>query len=134
MAAWTELSVSDTSILTTPGLGAVYHPPSKSILIGGPTAGGYPLASGKGFPHIMKLTVPTNGDGTFNNIPTWVVTPVPPAGGVSPSTNFPIRADNFGCYSRFNIINDMGNGQSLLVYVPEHNGPTYLYKLPAAGV
>ena len=43
-------------------------------------------------------------------------------------------ANELHANSKFNIIQDMGNGQAALVVCMDTGGPTYVYKLPANGV
>jgi hypothetical protein len=60
-------------------------------------------------------------DGRYDAAATWQV-----------STG--LGSDQNGAWSKFNIISDMGNGQSALVVCMEVDQPTYVYKLPRAGV
>jgi hypothetical protein len=95
--------------------GAVYHQPSRAILCWS----GY----GTG---LRKLAIPSDPkNGTY----TWST--VSPAAGNSVT---PSAAQPNGTYGRFNIVENMGNGQSALCIVNDTTGPTYVYKLPANGV
>lgn len=102
---------------TFPGdsYGCVYHAASRALLLW--------HANGSS---IIKIAIPANpltGTYTISTItaaPSNIVTPT----GAQPN----------GTYSRFNIIEDMGNGQSALVVVNSTTGATFVYKLPAAGV
>lgn len=118
-AAWSVKTVSNLAALTTAGLGAVYHAPSRSILLGDPRS----LTAGQ----IVKLQVPVNGDGTFNSSGVWAVSTITPALG---SAAISVNGGNAGTWSKFNMIADMGNGQSCLVVCVETGSPTYAYKLP----
>jgi hypothetical protein len=125
-SAWVGVvSTSNTSALSAVGLGAVYHAPSRSILLGDPSQ----LGSS-----ILKLRVPTNGDGTFAG-GTWQVSTITAAGGgANPGTGFGDGGTGWRAYSKFNIINDMGNGQSALVCCGGVTLPTYVYKLPTTEI
>lgn len=96
------------------GAGAVYHAPSRAILVWNDYGAG-----------IRKLTVPSNPFGG-----TYVWSNIAPAAGnsVTPAPNPRYPSRNF---SKFNIIEDMGNGRSALCLVTHTTGPTYVYKLPA---
>jgi hypothetical protein len=70
---------------------------------------------------IVKISVPNDlWNGTYT-VSTVAAAP----GGVTPSAGPPA-----GTFSRFNIVEDMGNGQSALVLVNSVTGPVYVYKLP----
>lgn len=124
-AAWSVKPVSDLAAISVNGLGAVYHAASTGILLGDPKS----LQGGQ----ILKLRVPTNADGTFNPSATWQVSTVAPASGSANPTAGTSTANN-GAWSKFNIIEDMGNGQSALVVCMEVDRATYVYKLPVRGV
>jgi len=123
-SAWSIRPVSDLSAINGRGLGAVYHGPSTAILLGD-------LKSyGRTF---LKLRVPTLVDGRYDAAATWQVSTVTPAtDSADPTTG--LGSDQNGAWSKFNIISDMGNGQSALVVCMEVDQPTYVYKLPRAGV
>lgn len=124
-SAWSVQPVSNLAAVSVPGLGAVYHPASTAILLSDPKS----LQGGQ----ILKLRVPTNSDGTFNPSATWQVSTVAPASGSANPTAGTSTANN-GAWSKFNIVKDMGNGQSALVVCMEVDRPTYVYKLPVRGV
>lgn len=92
------------------GVGAVYHQPSRAIL----------CWDGYGA-QVRKLAIPNPVTGS------WAWSAVQPSGSnaVTPSGS---QAN--GTYGRFNIIEDMGNGQSALCIVNSVTGPTYVYKVP----
>jgi hypothetical protein len=100
--------------------GAVYHRPSSSIFMyshSNQTAG-----------EIRKLKIPRNLDGSYNPTGTWQWSVVSKAGGSAPTTQY---GDTQGTYSKFNIIENMGNGQACLVLtLGTGAGYTYVYKLP----
>lgn len=96
------------------GVGAVYHQRSRAIFCWDGYGG-----------NIRKLSIPSNPlTGTY----TW--SQVTPASGnpVSPSA-----PSDTGTYSKFNLIEDMGNGQSALVVINKTDEPVYVFKLPVAG-
>jgi hypothetical protein len=132
-SAWSVVNVSDSTVLTdTTGCGAVFHAPSKSILLGNPI-GNYGSLGGD----VLAIRVPTNADGGYSG-GTWNVSRVSPAAssanpasgirGIAPS------CEQNGAWSKFNLIEDMGNGQGALVVCLAVDKPTYVYKLPMQGV
>jgi hypothetical protein len=64
------------------------------------------------------------------NPSTWVWTAITPSGGATPT----VPAQYRGTYGKFNIIQDMGNGEACLVCVTDVTGPTYVMRVPAAGI
>lgn len=98
-----------------PRYGAVYHALSRSILVYDPSFG----LGGS----IRRLIVPADPiKGSY----AWeTIAPGPGSAKISYPDNWR------GAYSKFNIVEDMGNGQSALVLVTEIQGPVYVYKLPA---
>jgi hypothetical protein len=114
---WTQVGADDYVAPTAPGdynrmgYGAVYHQPSRSILVYDPILGGT----------VRKLkipAVPRSGTWTWSDVAH---------NGAAPS--IPIATN--GAFSKFNIVNDMGNGQACLVVCTQEGGPSYVYKLPA---
>lgn len=96
-------------------VGAVYHAPSRAVLCWDSSYG----------TSIRKLKIPTNPlTGTY----TWSTVTAAGGGATPPGT---LDGDFQGVYSKFNIIEDMGNGQGCLVAVCRVTGSTYAYKLPA---
>ena len=120
-AAWTYYVPTSSTVHSAGNVGAVYHAPSKSILLGNPSSLGG---------NILKVRVPTNGDGTYAG-GTWQVSTIT-LGGSNPATG--LGGDNQGAYSKFNIINDMGNGQAALVVCMETNQAVYACKLPTTEI
>ena len=127
-SAWSRVPVNNPAVIRG-GLGAAYHKPSRSILL-------YD-ASDMRDATLYKLRVPTNSDGTYSG-GTWQVSTVTPGSGSSnPSTGVPTSGGNASgqyTWSKFNIVEDMGNGQSALVVCMDTNLPVYVYKLPVLGV
>lgn len=121
---WTTITnVSGTGFFAQ-GAGAVYIAANHSIAIGDPrTTGG----------SIYKLVIPTTSGGAYNSSGTWAWGLVTPSGGPSLAT-FASSSSNNSASSKFNIVEDMGNGQAAIVMVTKIAGPTYVYKIPAAGL
>jgi hypothetical protein len=93
------------------GTYGVYHPATKAV-----------YAWDSDGASVYKLSLPADGDwasGTFS----WSVIPAASASAVPPSVSN-------GPYSKFNIVNDMGNGQAALVMLPSQTQSVYVYKLP----
>lgn len=108
-----------TSTANKMGYGAVYHPKSRAILV---FAGNHPTTGGLGTT-IRKLPIPADpigGDYTWQEVV---------GNGVAPA----VTANTQGTYSRFNIVQDMGTGESCLVLAGS-SAATYVYKVPRAGV
>jgi hypothetical protein len=123
--AWAIRPVSDLGAISTSGRGAVYDGRSRAVLIGDPVS----LPGGR----LLKLSVPVRSDGTYDASATWPVSTIAPAAGsLDPSSG--VVTGNNGAWSKFNLIQDMGNGQSALVVCMEVDKPTFVYKLPSAGV
>jgi hypothetical protein len=114
--SWPQVTSDDYVAPTAPGdynrmaYGAVYHQPSRSILVYDAVLGGT----------VHKLKIPaTPRSGTW----TWSAVA---HNGAAPS--IPLVTN--GVFSKFNIVNDMGNGQACLVVCTQEAGPSYVYKLP----
>jgi len=103
----------DTGTANDIGAGVVYHQPSRAILLWNENGSS-----------LRKLSIPSNPLGSGYSWST-----VNAAGGNSVTPSVP-DSDYRGTYSKFNIIEDMGNGQSALVLVTSTKGPVYVYKLP----
>jgi hypothetical protein len=97
------------------GAGCVYHQPSRALICWNNSGA-----------TIKVIRIPAN---PYSG--AWIVEDVPAAGG---NTVVPSAAPGNGTYSRFNIIEDMGDGQSALTIVNSTRGPVYVYKLPRAGI
>jgi hypothetical protein len=94
------------------GVGAVWHPASRSILCWN--------SYGQSF---RKLLIPAN---PFTGTYTWSQVT---GGGLTPASA-PVQ----GTYSKWQIIEDMGNGESALAVLPATNGPVYVYRFPTGGI
>jgi len=121
---WTDPSNTSSppadSVRHAPGHGAVYHAASRSILVYSPRAR-IVDASHQGLGSTLRrLRLPAN---PLRDSYTWE--DVAAASG----SEAPAYSPN-GCYSKFNIVHDMGNGQACLVLAADSNA-AYVYKLPA---
>jgi hypothetical protein len=115
-SGWTQcpLATSGTAMPLSGGWG-VYHAASRAFICWNNSGA-----------NLYKLSVPANpAAGTY----TWQGIVTPNSGGVTPSSG-----SAQGTFGKFNIINDMGNGQSALVLTNRNTDPTYVYKIPASGV
>lgn len=91
-------------------LGAAYHKSSKSILVGGKEIGN----------NIRRLNIV--GNNPLTAAYTWTNLPLT---GSTPKAS-PQYA---GTFSKFQMIEDMGNGQSAVVMATNVDGPTYVAKI-----
>jgi hypothetical protein len=96
----------------TSGVGAAYHRQSRSILVGGYEFGA----------NIRQLSI--SGTNPLTSTYTWSNLPLDASNSVTP------QAGMNGTLSKFQMINDMGNGQSAICFVTSSSGPTYVYKVP----
>ncbi len=103
------------------GWGCVYHRPSSSLLFynsnNSACTGGV----------IIKVKIPRNANGSKAS-GSWASSAISPAGGtISPEGSL-----SGGTYGKFGLIDNMNNGQGLLVCcLGVAAGFTYVYKLPA---
>lgn len=119
-AGWITQTPSGTGMYGD-GSGAVYHPASQALLVGGI------LSDARSTATVYKLEVPDNPFG-----PGYVWrTIVNSAGGVTPSVPGSEVSQYRGTFGKFRIIDDMGGGQSALVMHTSTEGPLFVYKLPA---
>lgn len=116
-AGWTQKTPTGSPTGFIENSGAVFHAPSNAILVYDHTYG----------TSIRKLSVPDNP--VTGNYSWSTITAL---GGATPPGS--VSGDFNGVYSKFNLIEDMGNGQSALVVVCSTTGSTYVYKLPRGGV
>jgi hypothetical protein len=96
---------------------AVYQQVNHSILIGEPVDQGLVL---------HKIAIPMSG-GNYQKGGVWTCSTVNLGG--TPYTFAPTDK----AYTKFNVIPDMGDGRSALIYVGDIGKPTYVAKLPSAG-
>lgn len=86
---------------------------------------------------IYKLQIPTKldtyGRVIFDPNATWTWSILSGAAGTPPTGAAAFGGGNT-FPSRCKIVEDMGNGQSALVMTGNYNTPTYVYKIPAAGL
>lgn len=119
--------------------------PSGSGYYGGGVSGPFP---GAGYvaanhmiavgdpPHIgnqiYKLQIPTkvtsSGSTVYDSSGAWVWTSSTPGGA---TVTYP---DDTKPFTRFNIIENMGDNTAALIYVGGVSAPTYVYKVPATGL
>lgn len=102
----------------TGGAGGVYVQANHTIGVADPMHG-----TGNA---IHRLQIPVSG-GTYNPSGQWTWTTLRPS-GLAPS------GSGAGTYTKWNIVEDMGNGQSAIVVCTEIDNPTYVYKLPKNGL
>jgi hypothetical protein len=108
----------------TPGAGGAYVPANRSIGIGNPRDTDNT---------IYKLQIPTkivSGQVQYDPAGQWAWTTLA-AGGAG--VTVPSEGNN-DTYSKWNIVEDMGNGQSAIVVLTAIDGPTYVYKVPKSGL
>jgi hypothetical protein len=119
-AGWTTPSVSGTGLFSSGGCGAVYDEANHCVYVGDPANIGN---------NVRKLVLPKSGS-SYN------------PGGSHVWSNINVPGDtitisgggNQGVYSKFNKVDDMGNGQGLLIFCGAYAGPTYVCKLPTGGL
>jgi hypothetical protein len=109
------VQINFTGSMPTDGAGCVYHQPSRAFL----------FWHGDGA-NIVKLSIPTNPVSG-----TWAFSTVAPAGS---NSVVPPSVSGSQPYGRFNIVQDMGNGQSCIVLATTISGGTHVYKLPAGAL
>lgn len=107
--------VAYTGTFPVLGSGCVYHKASRALLLWHDSGAS-----------IQKVSIPEN---VWTG--TWTVSTVAAAPG---NSVIPTRAPVQGTFSRFNIIEDMGNGQSALCLVNGTRESVFVYKLPVSGV
>jgi hypothetical protein len=116
-------NVTGTGFFTQGGGGA-YIPANKTIAVGN--------AQGAGTA-IRKLKIPTKisgGQTVYDPNGQWQWNSISASSAVTMS----IPAGNSDSYTKWNVIEDMGNGQSAIVVATDINGPVYVYKVPLAGL
>jgi hypothetical protein len=112
-------TISDAIVSGSPSgaveyCGAHYHQPSRAVLV-------YNTDFGT---TIRKLKIPANPiTGTY----VWSAVTAATGGASPPGT---LDANFRGVWNKFQLIEDMGNGQGALVTVHRVTGATYVYKLP----
>ncbi len=114
-AGFTQKTTTGSPTGFQAGLGAVYHKPSRAILVGGKELGR----------NIRKLQI--TGTNPLTATYAWSNVAL---GGVTPASESQFN----GTYSKWQMVEDMGNGQSGIVMATQVGGPTYFVKLPSSGV
>jgi hypothetical protein len=112
-AGWTARPFTGTQAMRDDGTHAVYHAGTKAFYTWDSIGSS-----------VWKCSVPADGD-FLNGDFVWS-TVTAGAGSASPPS-----VGN-GPFSKFNIVDDMGNGQAALVLLTQQALPTYIYKLPVA--
>ena len=126
-SAPTNISGTGYFLTTNPATGhdgAVYVQANHSIAVGHPNAGWL----GK---TIYKLAIPMLG-GNYNPTGQWTWTQITPSTGADPASTPAWKAHEVN--SAFNIVENMGDGRSAFVFVAHTQAPTYVYKVPLAGL
>ncbi len=123
-AAWTQITSPTGAGHYGEGSGGVYVEANHSIGIGNPKTMGA---------RIYKLQIPThvvNGQTKYDPAGQWAWTSFVPS-GATPTMG---AAGNSNAYTKWNIIEDMGNGQSAIVVLPTIDDPVFVYKIPRSGL
>jgi len=122
--SWKEISNVSGAGYFGQGSGGVYIAANRTIAIG------HPKAIGR---TIQTLRIPTkvvNGQTVYDSAGQWVWGTRNPGG---PTFSMPSGGNN-DSYSKWNIVQDMGNGQSAIVVLTDIHTATYVYKVPRAGI
>jgi hypothetical protein len=127
-AAWRTISVPGlASADKVKDWGAVYHKASRSIILGRYSSTySKEAVAAEELPNFVTIRIATDGQGAYAGN-TWKKSVVMNKSTPSP---LPESTPNNGAYSKFNIVNDMGDGHAALVCVADIDQPTYVYKLP----
>ena len=81
--------------------------------------------------NLRRLKPPLNPNGSYNASGTWVCDEVAIAGLLPDIVTALGTPSVSGCsFTRFNIFNDMGNGQAMLVSQGDYATPSYVCRLP----
>jgi hypothetical protein len=122
---WEAVSNVSGSAFFEGGAGAVYVKANASLAIANPKS------TGSSF---YKLKIPTKlvgGQVQYDPSGTWAWSLREP-GGVP--VTVPANGGNNHVYSKWNIVEDMGNGQSAIVVQTDIGLPLYVYKIQASGL
>lgn len=113
-AGWRQRGTTGAPNAFDYGAGAAYHQPSRAILCWQDTYGA----------SIRKLSVPSD---PLNGVYTWSTITPAVNNAVTPAANprYPGRT-----FSKFQMIEDMGNGQAALCTVNDTLGAAFVFKLP----
>ncbi len=114
-SSWTLKTTSGSPTGFISAANAVYHKPSNSILVWGEECGAT----------LYKLAI--TGSNPLTATYVWSIVSLT---GTAPAAD----AGYNGTYGKMQMIEDMGNGQSALVLATQVGAPSYVVKLPAAGV
>lgn len=95
-------------------MGAVWHGPSRSILVGGT----------EGAPNVYRLSMSSSNPMSASY--SWSRVALGSSNSVTPSPGYQYN----GTFGKWQMIEDMGNGQSAIVLMSNVEGPTYVFKVP----
>jgi hypothetical protein len=122
--AWTKVTnVSGTGYYAS-GAQGVYVAANHTIGVGDPRSTGQ---------QIYRLSIPT-ADGAYSPGGTWTWSLINPLGSGPGMSKFARPGSDNGAQTKWNIIEDMGNGQAALVFCGNYNGPTQVYKIASTGL
>ena len=123
-AGWQQVSNVVGTGYFNAGSGGAYIPANRSIAVG------FPTKLGTSF---RKLKIPTkvvSGSTVYDSAGQWQWNTISPASSITISN----PGGNSSAYSKWNVVENMGNGQSAIVVLTDINAPTYVYKVPPAGL
>jgi hypothetical protein len=123
-SAWSVVSNVSGSGYFESGSGGVYIHANNAIACGNPVNDGAAIA---------VLQIPTKVSGNqrvYDASGKWVWRTIPAPSGFTMS----VAGGNSDAFSKWNIIEDMGNGQSAIVILTDITAPLYVYKVPASGI
>jgi len=108
----------------------VYCAQNRKFIVGSPLNA---AAATNGNLYVMAPpTQITNGRVIYNPSGTWTSQLLTPLGGPVYPTNAFVGQNN-NSVTKFNIVEDMGNGQSAIVFTPRNDQATFVYKIPKDG-
>jgi hypothetical protein len=110
------------------GWGMVWFEPDKSFLLY--NCDDMPNGAGGRSGNLRRLKMPLDGSGNYNPAGTWECDEVAVGGLPDQVTGPGTTAISGSSFTRFNIFNDMGNGESMLVSQGNFDTPCYVCRLP----
>jgi hypothetical protein len=122
---WTQIDDASRAGFFRAGSGGVYVAANHTIGAGDPRETGA---------EIHRLRIPTRVDGgetVYDPSGTWTWSTLRP-GGAIPAVR--PGGGNHAAHTKWNIVEDMGNGRSAIVFVGDIDGPLYVYKIPLEGL
>ena len=118
--AWTEITKVEGEGFYESGAGGVYSEASHAIGAGNPVSQGTA---------IHRLQIPTTDAGDYDASGTWSWTTLQPEG-----PDIVVSSGNSFTYTKWNVVEDMCNGQAALVVLADIGAPTHVYKIPSEGL